>query len=695
MKRLLVLIALLLPVAARAQDSAVLVADELFVTADEDLVATGNVQAFYQGTVLSAAQVTYDRESDRLSILGPILIRDARGNILTADRADLDPRLEDGLLRGARIVLDQQLQLAANRVDRLGDVSALTATAVTSCQVCPGRTPLWEIRAGRVIHDEAAEQLYFENARFLVRGVPIFWVPRMRLPDPGNERATGLLIPQVRTSDRLGFGAKLPYFVELGPSRDVTLTPYLSSRTLTLETRYRQAFLAGDIEITGAVSRDDILPDDLRGTIAAEGEFDLGRGLRLEFSGTAVSDEGYLLDYGYSDADRLESVVEVNRVDPSSLFVADLTHIRSLRDDEDEATLPPLLGSLGWERRLEAAGGTLGFGADADGFLRTERADGAEGRDMMRAGAFAEWRGDRVLRFGLLAEGQVRGDLDTYRIVDDPDHPAPFYRIAPAAAVTLRWPLVRRGASADLIEPVASLGWSGARGEEPPDEDSRLVEFDEANLFALTRFPGEDDVEEGGRLSLGLAWTRQGPGFTSAVALGRVLRTEAQDSSGASGLSGTVSDWLLSGQVDLDGGFALDARTLLADEMDAIGKSEARVDWSNDLVTLSAAYLFLPADDAEERPDVAAEWTIDAEWRPSDRWTLRAGTRYDVANDRPARAGVGFGWRNECVDVDVSAARRYTSSDDSGPSTDFGLSVNLNGFSAGRQARVTPGQCRG
>ena len=40
-------------------------------------------------------------------------------------------------------------------------------------------------------------------------------------------------------------------------------------------------------------------------------------------------------------------------------------------------------------------------------------------------------------------------------------------------------------------------------------------------------------------------------------------------------------------------------------------------------------------------------------------------------------------------------ARRYTSADDEGPSTDFGLSVNLNGFSAGRQARVTPGRCRG
>jgi len=60
------------------------------------------------------------------------------------------------------------------------------------------------------------------------------------------------LIPELRNSDLLGLGIKLPYFITLGDHRDLTLTPYLSSETSTLEAQYRQAFLNGDLNIAGA-----------------------------------------------------------------------------------------------------------------------------------------------------------------------------------------------------------------------------------------------------------------------------------------------------------------------------------------------------------------------------------------------------------------------------------------------------------
>ena len=45
----------------------------------------------------------------------------------------------------------------------IGTVTALSGTAAPSCQVCPGRNPLWEIRAGQIIHDEEARQAYLEE----------------------------------------------------------------------------------------------------------------------------------------------------------------------------------------------------------------------------------------------------------------------------------------------------------------------------------------------------------------------------------------------------------------------------------------------------------------------------------------------------------------------------------------------------
>ncbi|MGA0925124.1 MAG: LPS-assembly protein LptD, partial [Lutimaribacter sp.] len=135
------------------------------------------------------------------------------------DTAQLDTLFANGLLRGARMILDQQVQMAANRIDRVdGRYTQLYKASVTSCRICTDNsTPLWQIRARRVIHDNEEKQIYFEDAQIHLKGTPIFWLPRLRLPDPSLKRASGFLFPSTRQSSRLGAGVKIPYFFALSP----------------------------------------------------------------------------------------------------------------------------------------------------------------------------------------------------------------------------------------------------------------------------------------------------------------------------------------------------------------------------------------------------------------------------------------------------------------------------------------------
>ena len=89
-------------------------------------------------------------------------------------------------------------------------------------------------------------------------------LPALSAPDPTVDRMTGFLAPRFRTTSGLGVGVMLPYFITLGDSADLTVTPYVSaSRTATLGLRYRQAFANGATEWNGAISRDDIRPGDV------------------------------------------------------------------------------------------------------------------------------------------------------------------------------------------------------------------------------------------------------------------------------------------------------------------------------------------------------------------------------------------------------------------------------------------------
>ncbi|WP_377504899.1 LPS-assembly protein LptD [Octadecabacter sp. R77987] len=688
-RALVLLIALVLPQFALAQGAATLVADTVYVADGQRLVAQGNVAVLYDGTRLSAAAITYDQATDRLIITGPIFITDGAGNILTADRASLDPTLENGILRGARLVLDQQLQLAANQINRVdGRYSQLHRVVATSCQVCAGETPLWDIRAGRVVHDQQERQLYFDDAQFRVAGVPIFWVPRMRLPDPTLTRATGLLIPQIRTTDQLGTGIKLPYFIRLGDHRDLTLTPYFSPRTTTLEARYRQAFVNGDIEINLAGTTDDLLPDTGRGYIFATGQFDLGSDYTLTFDLEATTDRDYLLDYGYSEKDRLDSEIAVTRVGEDDYLRAALIHYESLRVGDDNAVLPSIISDVFYERRLDGFGGIATLTADAQTLLRYSDVDG-DGRDVARFGLGAHWQRNWVTPAGLLIDGQIGADFDYYAISQDVAFDADVMRTVPSAALTLRYPLIRTTARAThVIEPVVQVAWSDVYGGDVPNEDSTETEFDQTNLFALSRFPGQDAREVGARVAYGARWTRVSPdAWNATLTFGRILREQSNtEFTTSSGLQGTSSDWLLAGQVDFPNGLAIDGRTIFDDTLN-FAKSEARVSWSDDRLDLAASYLWI--DDTT----AVSEWTLESAYQINDIWSISADASYDFITNRAARATVGVGWQNECVALDLSVSRRFSSSTTVDPVTDFGLTVELRGFSAGRTAGQATRNC--
>jgi LPS-assembly protein len=282
-------------------------------------------------------------------------------------------------------------------------------------------------------------------------------------------------------------------------------------------------------------------------------------------------------------------------------------------------------------------------------------------------------------------ETGARADL--YVVDDDNAFANEDLRFAPSAKVTLRWPWGKQqnNGTSHLIEPVVQLSWAQSYGGTPPNEDSTRTELDRGNLLDESRFAGDDAVQTGGQIVAGLNWTRIGAqGGYSTLSFGRVFRQEAQsDFTASSGLDGARSDWLIAGQIVAPGGFLIGASSLW-DDSDGLNSAAARVTWRNDWVTLGGNYNWQTTDLNEDRPDTVSEITFDSAFQITDAWKLELDGRYDVAADRAVNATAGIQWRNECVTIDVSASRRFTSSSTVDPTTTFGISGSIGGFSTGR-----------
>lgn len=695
---------------------ALLVADNVVIEGQTTLIATGNVEAVYGGQRLRAREISYDRGTDTLTLTGPITLDDGNYTTVLADEGQLSRDLRNGILTGARVVMDDQLQLAANQISRTnGRYSTLYKAAVTSCRVCKdGDDPLWQIRARRVIHDAESQQLFLDGAQFRVGSVPIAYFPRLRLPDPTVERLTGFLAPTLYNSTLLGFGAKVPYFIRIGDDKDLTLTPFITNETRTLEFRYRQAFRNGGIEFEGAISDDDLARRDERAYVIGRGVFALEDDYVLRFDIEAVRDDAYLVDYGYSDKDRLDSELSVERVRRDEWRRAALTYFHTLRPGELNATLPTSVGNLDYEKRYfpTRVGGELRFAAQAHGHYRSSdlRTDGpdidrfADGRDVARLTASADWLRSWTLMNGLRTTFQTGVAIDHIEVRGSAaDTRSQFTDATPSAALTLRYPLSRTmpTGTVHLIEPVVQLGWVGGSTPNIAGDESTRNEFDEGNLLSLSRFTAADRRERGFSAAYGLSWTRFAPGgLRSTLTLGQVVRDRAQrEATGSeifslsSGLRGSTSDLLIAGQINTQNGLTFTARSLF-DEVFDTTKAEARASWQNAALDLGATYIWLPTDPQEERPGTVSEWAFDASYRLSRHWTGSAEWRYDVASDENVKAGIGLTYTNECVDVTLSASRRFTSSTILEPSTDISLTVGLRGFSARAEDKSYVRECK-
>lgn len=690
---------------------ATLLADAVTLGGDKRLIASGGVVIWYRGSRLIASRVIYDTNSGAAVIDGPIhLTQPARAGtpsetILIADSAQLDPNLQDGILKGARLVLAREMQMAAREMRRSenGAVTRLDNVVASSCQICAeDPVPLWEIRARSITHDTRTRQLRFEHPQLRAFGVPVAVLPWLTAPDPSVDRMTGFLRPQFRTTSGLGFGIKLPYFVTLGDHADVTVTPYVAaSRTRTLELRYRQAFRNGAMEWNGALSRDDIEQGKSRGYLFGGARFELPRGYMLGMQIQMASNRAYLLDYDISDADRLWSGLTLDRVRRDRMMLARIGNYESLRDDEPGEFTPSIVADALWKRRWQPA--RLGGIASLEWSLHAHRrSSGLDrlGRDMARGSVLLDWQRSEILPGGVVGslEGQLTADL--YRINQDSAYDDWVARADPTLAAELRWPLARHsGGVTHVIEPVAQLVWSPerTRSDDVPNEDSRLIEFDEGNLFSLNRFPGWDARESGFRANLGVSWTRIDPaGWSIGLTGGRVFRTEPDPAFAYTGPDGpdftgpqgkTRSDWLLSANYQGSNGLALVNRALFDDSF-SISRNELRLGWFKPGLQVSAGYLWLDSDISEDRLNDVSELTMAGGWQVRDGWWATTETRYDFTADRAQKAQVGLEYRNECITVEMSLQRRFTSSDELRPDTSFDLGVRLGGFG---QQKAGPG----
>jgi LPS-assembly protein len=516
-------------------------ADE--VQYDEQLgltVAKGHVEISQGGEILLADTISYNQRTDTVTASGHVSLLAPTGEIAFADFMELRDSMNNAFAQNVRMLLADRSRLAANTARRInGNRFELRRGVYSPCDLCrdnPSAPPAWQLRAREISDDKEYKLIEFRDVVMEIDGWPVFYAPYLSQPEPGVKRASGFLMPSFGNSNTTGFHIGVPYFWAIAPDKDLTLSPRWTSRGgPVLAAEYRQRFGNGVLDAIGSVNYSNVgengqtsTAHEWRGHINAGGVWDLDETYRTGFALQRVSDQTYLLRFGFGLPllNAMISRAYLEGFEPRASTDINAYAFQPLVPGLGESTQPIVMpvANRNWISEPDSWGGRWKLNAN---LLNIFREVGTQTR---RLSLGSEW--GKSFRDGIGGQykftASLRGDaywVNNLSPISNPDLPSSFFpangmpaispistnflatRAFPQLGLTWNYPLVNRIENTTaLIEPIAGVyvGPSSGNRHRIPDEDSIGYEFRDSDLFRPDRLAGYDILDTGQRVDYGL-----------------------------------------------------------------------------------------------------------------------------------------------------------------------------------------------
>jgi LPS-assembly protein len=688
-------------------------ADRLEYKQDADTVtAIGNVVLRRAGQTVRADSVTWNRVSGEIVADGNIRFVDADGNQLYVDKLELTDELKAGAMENMLLALREGGRLAAVRGSR-GDngTIVLERASYTGCDVeddegCP-KTPSWRITAKKVIYDPDRKTVRFDGARLELFGIRLFPLPGLVVATDGRA-VSGPLIPDIRLSASNGVEFSETYYQRLSNNRDIALTGYVYTKALPMISgQYRALTETGAYQITGYATRSAVAPiegpttaesDEFRGYLYTNGRFQLDPHWSVTFSGRVASDRTFLRRYDISRDDRLRSMFEVERIDRDSYLSVSGWAVQTLRVGEDQGLAPIALPLIDYRRRLTEPllGGKVELQLNTLSVTRTD------GQDTQRAFAAATWSLRKLTGMGqeVTFTGLVRGDV--YHSAQNELTPTVAYRgnrgwqsrgVA-IGAVDVKWPFMGAfaGGTQVFTPRIQLVASPELKNFEIPNEDSRSIELEDSNLFALNRFPGYDRVEGGVRFTYGFDWQWERPSWRISTTFGQSYRLTDKPTlfPPGTGLDERFSDFVGRTEVRYRDFIKLTHRFRLDKDTLAFRRNEIDATVGSQRTYLEVGYLKLNRDITAGLEDLRdrEELRLSARVAFAKYWSIFGSGVFNLTNrdEDPTsqsdgfealRTRLGIAYQDDCLELGFTWRRDYVTTGDAERGNTFQLHFAL------------------
>jgi len=707
-------------------------ADSSKGTYPDNATFTGNVDINQGNSRLQADEVQLHQKQPEGAV-EPVRTVDALGNvhyddnqvILKGPKAWSNLNTKDtNVWEGDYQMVGRQGRGKADLMKQRGEnrYTILENGSFTSC--LPGSNT-WSVVGSEVIHDREEQVAEIWNARFKLGPVPVFYSPYLQLP-VGDKRRSGFLIPNAKYSTSNYFEFYLPYYWNIAPNMDATITPhYIHKRGNIMwenEFRYLTQAGAGLMEL-------DYLPSDKVFQDEHPTEGDKHRWLfywqhagvmdqvwRFNVDYTKVSDSSYFNDF----SSKYGSSTDGYATQKFSVGYAVQNFDATVSTKQFQVFFDQSTPTYGAEPQLDVNWYQNNVGpfdtrvyAQAVHFVNTDSDMPEATRVHLEPTINLPWSNDWAslnTEAKLMATHYQQKNVDNYNTTNNAHLEESVNRTLPQFKMDGKLIFERdMGLLADgytqTLEPRMQYLYVPYRDQSNiQNYDSSLLQSDYSGLFRDRTYGGLDRIASANQLTTGVTTRVYDDAAVERfnVSVGQIyyftesrtgddnINWEKDNKTGSLVWAGDTY-WRMTDRWGLRGGVQYDTR------LDNIATSSAAIEYRRDedrMVQLTYRYASpeyiqatLPSyAGAEQYKDGISQVGGAASWPIADRWSIVGAYYFDTNANKPADQMVGLQYNSCCYALRVGYERKLngwnTVNNQSKYDNVIGFNVELRGLSS-------------
>lgn len=637
-------------------------ADSVEMVEGSKVLFRGNVILNSDGNRITATELRFDRKQDLLEADNALFCT-SKGDRFSSNKLNYAPGDKTGLASEVDYTLAREGRGTAESIQFKSDgglfLSDLRYTT------CPKDAESWYLSVSKLELDREADVGVAKHAVLRVSHIPVFYWPYVDFP-LSDRRKSGFLAPRIGNSDTTGTQVSIPYYFDIAPQMDDTLTPrYLSDRGWQLqnEFRYMGRGFSGHINSEGLWN--DKKTDSDRSAAQVTHNHSWQNGVRANLDARWISDAEYLQDFG----DNLAISSQVHLPQRAELFYGTRywqTRLLALdyqAVDESKTTTQPyaFLPSLRLYSMYPERSGKLSLNLNTE-WVRFSHPDAIQGERLTARprmalpykrpwGFFIPSVGADYISYNLSATPEATRDSDFEEKRNISTH---------HASIDTGVILERLGKSTvTTLEPRLFYAWRPYEDQDHlPVLDTRKSEETYDNLFSVDRFTGGDRAGDIDRISAGIRSRviDQVTGdelFSIAVAGGKYQRIRKVNI--PSGLDATaVTETVTEIRARLPGNWYLHNRNNWNHAIDRVRQTYSYLQYHPSEKTIfNAGYRLI--NDEQRQTDISFTSPIGLGFSVSGRWN------YDLKSETNLESYAGIEYHSCCWAFRVFATQRLNS----------------------------------